>query len=145
MPHAEHATTIERPVEEVFRFLAAPENDPQWRRGVLDIARVSGEGVGARYRQGVKGPFGRRIPADIEITERRESELISFRGIAGPVRPHGRYELSSEGGTTRVRFTLDAELAGARRLMAPMVQRQMDAEVGAIEELKRVLERPGSV
>jgi carbon monoxide dehydrogenase subunit G len=140
MAHAEHTTTIDRPRPEVFRFLADGENDPRWRPGVTDMTRVSGTGVGTRYRQGVKGPLGRRIPADIEITELRESELIAFRGLSGPVRPTGRYELTDDGAGTRVRFVLDAKPTGIGRLMAPMVQRSMTGEVGALDNLKRLLE-----
>jgi uncharacterized protein YndB with AHSA1/START domain len=142
MPNAEHETTIARPPAEVFAFLSNAENDPQWRAGVLDIARVSGDGgTGTRYRQGVKGPMGRRIPADVEITESRPNEVHAFRATEGPVRPQGRYDLSPANGGTRVRFVLAAEVRGLKKLMAPMVQRAMDREVAGLERLKQVLER----
>lgn len=142
MPNAEHTTTIARTPAEVFAFLSNAENDPQWRSGVLDIARVSGEGgTGTRYRQGVKGPMGRRIPADVEITESRPNDVHAFRATEGPVRPEGRYELSPSDGGTRVRFVLAAEVRGLKKLMAPMVQRTMDREVAGLERLKQVLER----
>ena len=96
MPSATHETTIDRPPERVFSFLADAENDVKWRPGVLDISHTSGSGVGARYRQGVKGPMGRRIAADIEITELEPNELIAFRALEGPVRPTGRYELAPD-------------------------------------------------
>lgn len=131
---------VRRPREEVFAFLADAENDPQWRPGVLDISRVSGEGVGTLYRQGVKGPMGKRVPADIQVTELRPNDVIAFRAVEGPVRPNGRYELSPEDGATRVRFSLDAEVGGLKRLMAPMVQKQMDREVSNLDRLKQVLE-----
>jgi uncharacterized membrane protein len=110
------------------------------RPGVLDISRVSGEGVGARYRQGVKGPLGRRVAADIEITELMPNELIAFRAVEGPVRPAGRYELAPADGGTRVRFVLEAEVGGIKKLMAPMVQKQMQREVENLDRLKGVLE-----
>lgn len=142
MPNAEHVTTIDRTPAEVFAFLSNAENDPQWRSGVLDIARVSGDGgTGTRYRQGVKGPMGRRIPADVEITESRPNQLHAFRATEGPVRPEGRYELSPSNGGTRVRFALAAEVRGLKKLMAPMVQRTMEREVAGLERLKQVLER----
>jgi uncharacterized protein YndB with AHSA1/START domain len=129
---------VGRPAAEVFAFLADPENDPRWRPGVLDIARVDGDG--ARYRQGVRGPGGRRVDADIEVTAREPERLIAFRTIARPARPEGRYELRPAGAGTRVRFALEAELRGVKRLMAPMVRRTMAAEVGALADLKRVVE-----
>jgi uncharacterized membrane protein len=140
MPRASSEIVIHCPREDVFVFLANPENDPQWRSGVLDLQRVSGSGIGARYTQGVKGPGGRRIPADIEITELTPGEAIAFRTIAGFVRPRGRYVLAAADGATRVRFELEADLKGVKRLLAPMVQKTMNNEVGQLESLKRVIE-----
>jgi uncharacterized membrane protein len=140
MPHAESEAEIQRPIAEVFGFLADAENDPKWRRGVIEISRVSGSGVGARYRQGVKGPGGRRLDADIEITQLEPDSLIGFRATSGPVRPTGQYRLESAGSGTRVHFTLDADLPGLKKVMAPVVQKTMNSEVGQLENLKRVLE-----
>jgi hypothetical protein len=108
---------------------------------VLDRKRVSGSGVGARYAQGVKGPGGRRSPADIEITELTPGESIAFQTLTGPVRPRGRYVLATGDGGTRVRFELEAEVQGLKRLMAPMVKKTMDSEVGQLDQLKRVIEQ----
>jgi uncharacterized protein YndB with AHSA1/START domain len=135
MPTAEHTVTVARPVEEVFAFLADGENDPRWRGGVLDVAHVSGEGVGARYRQGVRGPMGRRVAADYEVTEFEPPRLRAFRATAGPVRPEGRYELEPTAEGTRVRFSLQYTPRGFAALMTPMIARTMRAEVKAIERL----------
>jgi carbon monoxide dehydrogenase subunit G len=141
MPSAEREIVIDRPAGEVYEFLSNAENDAQWRPGVLEIRRASGEGVGAVYRQKVKGPMGRSIDADIETTELVPNELIVFRTRTGPVRPTGRYELSPAGDGMRVRFRLDAELGGAKKLfMGRMVEKTMQSEVGALDNLKRVLE-----
>jgi uncharacterized membrane protein len=140
MPTASNEIVIDRACDDVFAFLADPENDPRWRSGVLDIKRVSGDGLGARYAQGVKGPAGRRIVADIEITELSPGETIAFQTVAGPVRPRGRYVLAAAGDRTRVRFELEADVHGFKRLMAPMVQKTMNREVGQLARLKDVLE-----
>lgn len=141
MPRASSEIVIKCPRDEVFAFLANPENDPQWRSGVLDLKRVSGSGIGARYAQGVKGPGGRRIPADIEITELTPGKAIAFQTLTGPVRPRGRYVLAAADGGTRVRFELDADMKGLKRLIAPMVQNTMNNEVGQLDRLKRVIEQ----
>jgi uncharacterized protein YndB with AHSA1/START domain len=139
---ATNEVVVERPAAEVFAFVADAENDAAWRPGVLDIARVAGDGpgTGARYRQGVKGPGGRRIDADIETTAYEPDRRVGFRTVAGPVRPEGRYELTAEGTATRVRFALEAELRGLKVAMAPAVRKAMAGEVGHLENLKRVLE-----
>jgi uncharacterized protein YndB with AHSA1/START domain len=141
MLEARHAVTIRRPVETVFNYVANGEKSAEWRPGVIDISHVSGEGVGATYRQGVKGPLGRRIAADYRVTAFEPNRRLEFQATAGPVRPHGRYDFESIDGGTRLTFTLDAELSGLRRLlMGSMVSRTMEAEVRAIERLKEVLE-----
>ena len=87
MPRAEHTVTIQLPVEAVFEYVLDGENGPAWRPGVIDIKRVSGDGAGAIYRQGVRGPMGRRVDADYTITHTEPNRLIEFQTIAGPVRP----------------------------------------------------------
>ena len=107
---------------------------------MLEIEHVSGEGAGARYRQVVGGPGGRRIDADIEITDYEPARRLAFRTVAGPVRPTGLYELEGTDGGTRVRFTLSAQLSGLKKAMSPMVRRTMAAEVGNLDRLKQALE-----
>jgi uncharacterized membrane protein len=140
MPKASSEIVINCPREDVFAFLADPENDPQWRSGVLDLKRVSGNGIGARYAQGVKGPGGRRIPADIEITELIPGKAIAFQTVTGPVRPRGRYQLDTADGGTRVRFELESNVKGVKRLLGPMVQKTMNKEVRQLASLKRIIE-----
>jgi uncharacterized membrane protein len=140
MPSATGEVTIGRPVAEVFAFVADGLNARKWRPGVLDISLVSGKDLGAVYKQGVKGPGGRRIAADYRITAYEPDGRVSFEAIAGPVRPTGQFTFEDLNGSTRVRFALEAELGGLKRLlMGGMVQKTMDAEVGALERLKDVL------
>jgi carbon monoxide dehydrogenase subunit G len=141
MAQASYSVTIARPVETVFAFVADGERCPEWRPGVLDIKRVSGSGVGTRYRQGVAGPMGRRVAADYEVTVFDSPRRLDFQTTAGPVRPHGRYDVEAAEGGTHLTFSLDAEVKGIRRLlMGSMVQRTMDAEVRALDRAKSLLE-----
>lgn len=140
MPEAKRTVEIHRPAAEVFAFLADGENNRRWRSGVLDIRHKSGQGAGAIYEQGVKGPFGRRVPADYEVTAYEPDRRLGFRAIVGPVRPEGSYELSPLNGGTRVTFGLHCAPHGLARLMTPMVARTMRAEVGQLDRLRAVLE-----
>jgi len=142
MPSAERTVTINRPVDEVFGFVSDGRNAKLWRPGVLDIDLVSGAGQGARYSQGVRGPGGRRIAADYEITEFEPNQRVAFRATAGPVRPTGSFTFESMGTGTILTFALDAQLGGLQKLlMGGMVQSTMDAEMGALDNLKDLLER----
>jgi len=57
MPEASNSIDIHRSTAEVFAFLADGENNRRWRSDVLDIHLKSGQGKGAVYEQGVKGPL----------------------------------------------------------------------------------------
>jgi uncharacterized protein YndB with AHSA1/START domain len=141
MPEASNSVQIQRPPADVFAFLANAENDPRWRRGVLDIRLKSGGGQGAIYEQGVKGPFGRRVAADYEITAYEPDRRIAFRAIAGPVRPEGVYELAPVDDGTRVTFSLRCSPSGLAKLITPMVAKTMRSEVGQLDNLRAALER----
>jgi uncharacterized membrane protein len=141
VPSAQHSISIRRPLADVFAFVADGENAMRWRPGVLDVSRRSGDGLGAIYRQGVKGPGGRRIAADYEITAFEPDRRIAFRAIAGPVRPTGEYRFAPDGDGTTVSLGLDATLTGWKRLlMGRAVQSTMDSEVQNLEALKSILE-----
>jgi uncharacterized protein YndB with AHSA1/START domain len=143
MPEASNTIEIHRPPADVFAFLADGENNRRWRSGVLDIRHKSGNGRGAVYEQGVKGPFGRRVPADYEVTAYEPDRRLDFRAIAGPVRPEGSFELTPIPDGTRVKFSLRAEPRGIARLMSGMVSRTMSSEVSQLERLRTVLEDQG--
>ena len=63
---------------------------------------VSGSGVGAIYKQGVKGPGGRRIDADYRVTSFEPNRRLAFVAIAGPVRPTGEFVLEEVAEGTRM-------------------------------------------
>ena len=143
MPHAEHTTAINRPVADVFSYLADGTHNREWRSGVLEIERTSStDGVGATYRQVLAGPGGRRIDGDYRVTEYVPPSRLAFNVIAGPARPEGVFELTGlPGNSTRVRFALDLKPAGIMKVMTPMISRQMQREVAQLEALKKILER----
>lgn len=140
MPEQSRTVSIARPVSTVFAFLADAENDKQWRPGVIEMSRTGGDGAGATYRQVLGAPGGRRVDADLEITELVPDQRIAFRTTTGPVRTTGSYDLRPVDNGTEVTFRLSARLVGLKRLMTPLVAMTIRSEVDALGELKRVLE-----
>ena len=143
MPHAENTITINRPVSDVFSYLADGTHNREWRSGVLEIERTSSaDGAGATYRQVLAGPGGRRIDGDYRVTAYEPPSRLGFSVIAGPARPEGLFELTRlPDNSTRVRFALDLTPTGAMKLMTPMISRQMQKEVAQLSALKQILER----
>jgi uncharacterized protein YndB with AHSA1/START domain len=141
MPSAQRSVTINRPIEEVFAYVADGENGPKWRSGKIEIKHESGEGIGAIYRQTVPGPGGRRVAADYEVTAYDPPRHMAFKAVAGPVRPAGEYRLEKAAEGTKITFSLEEHLSGWKRLlMGGAVQRTMDAEMKSLDKLKAVLE-----
>lgn len=145
MAHAQRTVTVQRPVDDVFAYLADGTNNRRWRDGVLEIERVSGDGgVGTTYRQVLKGPGGRRIEGDYRVTAYDQPHLLAFEVVAGPLRPVGRYELAPDvAGATTLTFTLDAQPKGLMKLMGAVIAKQMQTEVGHLTDLQRDLEAGG--
>lgn len=143
MPDAESTITIERPIQDVFAYLADGTNNPRWRPGVLSIERTSPDsGAGATYRQKLRGPGGRTIDGDYQITTYQPPALIEFRVTAGPARPTGRFTLTEAGaGRTAVTFALGLQPTGLMRLMSGVIAKTMRSEVDQLPRLKAELEK----
>ena len=141
MAHAEGSITIDRPAKTVFDFVLDGANGPLWSPDITDAKLKPGKplGVGAVFKQGMKGPGG-RIDADYEIVECRPNEWIKFQVVAGPARPVGTYKFESAGSSTKVTFVLDFQPKGLARLMDNMINYVIRAEVGNLSNLKSYLE-----
>jgi uncharacterized membrane protein len=145
MAHAEGSITIDRPIDIVFNFVADGLNNPLWRPSVTDIQRLpdSPSGVGAIFKQGLKGPGGSRIDGDYEIVEFQPDQVIKFQVIAGPARPTGTYRFEAVGNSTRLTFTLHFEPKGLSKFMDPMITATMKSEIAMLANLKAHLENQG--
>lgn len=110
------STTIDKPREEVFEYLADIANHAEFSDHYLvdwHLLRVEtyGKGAGARFR--VKAPLNRFSWADVSFAEVTPPYRIVERGRSGKynrVRTLGTYTLSpGASGTTRVEFTLETQ------------------------------------
>jgi uncharacterized protein YndB with AHSA1/START domain len=141
-PSAVNEVVIASPVDQVFALFSNPENDTRWRPGLIKITHESGQGVGARYAQQMKGPGGAPIKAEIEVVTLDPLTRIEFMTVKGFVRPRGRFQFREVDGGTSVRFELEAELGALKGLlMGSMVQKTMESEVGNLTRAKELLER----
>jgi uncharacterized membrane protein len=108
MPSAQRTITINRPPEQVFAFFSDHGNDPRWRPYVKEIEAHQPASVGATIHQTVKGPGGRGIPSDIQITAYEPCTHYAFKVTAGPVRPVGEFRFTPSGAETEVTLSLSA-------------------------------------
>jgi uncharacterized protein YndB with AHSA1/START domain len=118
----EVTTEIERPIEEVFAFLADGENDPRFSPRVERIAKVTEGpvGVGTIYESTVKDA-GVRTRREFRITEFDPPSTIRWTEISENLvrTEEGGYDLEKAGeGVTRVRLFNSLTGEGVGKLMA---------------------------
>lgn len=142
MAHAEHQVFINRPLSEVFDFVADGLNNLRWRPGIAELNLIAGrpDMPGATYRQLLIGPFGRRINADYRLTKVKRNQVVKFEVISGPIRPKGAFYFEVSGAGTNVRFVLDYNPAGLSALKMPVADWALHKEVRNLDTLKEVLE-----
>jgi uncharacterized membrane protein len=107
----EASVTIQRPVEEVFRFYRDFKNLPRFLGDVLDIEPIGP----ATSRWTIQGPLGIRANWTMKVTEERTNELIRYETVTSPLlRTSWEIDFApgSEAGETEVREVMKVPLGG---------------------------------
>ncbi len=150
MPATTAEIIVERPPEEVFRFLADGEQLPRWMPDFAEVEQVprGPVGTGTTYRYVLA-----RSPAKstwrwttVEPYRRLAWEGDRMRTVApfNTMRPSGGYELEPVEGGTRVRATLRTDYRGVMRLVAGLADRGAEeAWRGNLERMKQLVESGG--
>jgi hypothetical protein len=136
---------IDRPIEEVFAFLADGENDTKFSSRVLEIAKTTDgpPGVGTIYASTVKDG-GVKFKRAFKLTEFEPPTRIRWVEVStGPVvTPEGGYDLAAAGDGTQLTFYNVLEPTGfAGRLVVGFALRS--ARKGAddfAQSIKRAVE-----
>jgi uncharacterized protein YndB with AHSA1/START domain len=122
----EATVVIDRPIEEVFAFLADGENDPKFSPRVLEIAKTTDgpPGVGTVFASTVKDA-GMKTEREFELTEFEPPTRIRWAEVSKNLvtAPEGGYDLAREGSGTRVTVYNFLEGHGPGKLIAPLALR----------------------
>jgi uncharacterized protein YndB with AHSA1/START domain len=122
----EATVVIDRPIEEVFAFLADGENDPKFSPRVLEIAKTTDgpPGVGTVYASTVKDA-GVKTKRQFKLTEFAPPTRIRWAEISknAVTASEGGYDLAPEGDGTRVTIYNVLEGHGFGKLIAPLALR----------------------
>jgi uncharacterized protein YndB with AHSA1/START domain len=134
---------INRPIEEVFGFVAENENDPQWCVPVVETTRIAGEkpGLGARYVFASQVGLI-RLGGEFEITEFEPPVGIRWQGTSPFGGYVGQYRLESrEDGVSHLEESVTFQYKGIWRLFEPMAGRQFASNYDLqLNRLKQLLE-----
>lgn len=137
------ATNVERPVDEVFAFVADMENEPQWHTDIVEAERLTeGEvGEGTNFRVQFRPQPMSPAEGKIEIVEFQPDRRIVSRSDMGNMKPELTHVFEEVNGGTRVTRRIQIETSGLMTLMSPLMKvmvRRRNAEF--LENLKRLLE-----
>jgi hypothetical protein len=135
---------IDRPIDQVFDFLANGENDRKFSPRVLEIKKANA-GVpdkGAIYASTVKDA-GMKTKREFELTEFERPTKIRWRELSdnAVVVPEGGYDLEPEGESTRLTFFNELEGRGFGKLLVGFAVRSArKAADDFAASIKRVVE-----
>ncbi len=114
---------IDRPIQEVFAFLADGENDPKFSPRVLEIKKLSEgpTGVGTTFSSTVKDA-GMKSKREFKLTEFEAPTRIRWAEQSKNLvtAAEGGYDLAPEGEGTRLTVFNVLEGHGLGKLIAPL-------------------------
>ena len=143
MVRIEGEIIINRPVEEVFDFVADERNEPRYNQQMLRAEQISAGpiGLGTRFRAESKS-MGRTVEMTIEFTAfERPRRLASSTNLSTmDIRGTLTFDPIPEG--TRMRWSWELEPRGIFKLMTPLVARLGQRQEQAVwTGLKHFLEK----
>jgi uncharacterized protein YndB with AHSA1/START domain len=146
MPHQiTDEIEIDRPVEEVFSYVTAPENQVHWEQGVLEIRDVSGPpGVGQQYTA-VARFLGKRFQTTEEITDFESNKAYGWRTTHGPIHDVHLFRFEPHNVGTKITVDLGVRyLNFFERLAEPLIRRSAHRhQEHSLQTLKDLLETHG--
>ena len=142
MIRVEDSIVIQRPIEEVFAFLADQTNAPHWQSGLLEVRRTTDGplGVGTKHTA-VRKFMGRRLEATNEYVVYEPNKEVTFKGTAGSAEFQHSYITESTPDGTNLVSRMKMESKGLFGLAEPLITRSLRREFAhSLSELKDILE-----
>ena len=139
----QHEVTIHlnRPVEQVFAFLADSQNLRTWQSNLIENEQMT-EGtlrVGTRFRE-VRRTGPRQSEIQAEITDFESNQRFGTRTITKP-QVTVNYSFEREAGGTRPHYKFVMQNSGMMRLLEPLIAGSIKKDTNQdFQKLKSILE-----
>ncbi len=143
MINFDFSALIDRPMKDVFAFVADPNNMAQWNSAVVSLQQVTPGtvGVGTKFKT-VGEAMGRRLEGEMQITAYEPDTKCGFQLQAGPMQVSLTLTFKTVGTGTKLNLTAQGNPGGifklAEGVMAGQVKSMME---GNLARLKTVLEK----
>lgn len=142
MPRIEGEIVIERPVDEVFDFVADERNEPRYNPRLARVEQLSAGpiGTGTRFRAEIT-MRRQAVPMTIEITAYERARRLASTTRMSSMEIEGTLTFDAVAGGTRMRWLWKLTPHGPLKLMSPVMARIGDRQERAVwGSLKRLLE-----
>lgn len=143
MARIENTITINRPIEQVFAFIADYRNNVKWQTGVIAAGFTSPApvGVGTTFKYDAEF-MGSKLETTGELTAHDPPKKIAWKSTSGPFPMSGSTSFESAAGGTLVTDTIEAEPGGFFKLAGPLLMKQMQGQTEKdMKKLKDILEK----
>jgi uncharacterized protein YndB with AHSA1/START domain len=146
MINVEQSVVIDRPVEDVFSFVADQTNAPRWQHGLLEVQRITELPIGLGTRHtAVRTFLGRRMALTNEYVEFEPNTRVTFTGESGSVRFETSYLAEPLPDGTKLTCRMEMEPRGLFRVATPLIARALERDfVENFGTLKALLEQATS-
>jgi uncharacterized protein YndB with AHSA1/START domain len=134
---------IQRGIDDVFAYVAAPEHFPAWNSAVTDVQPLSAAGDHAAF------VMIRQLPTGVATNELRVVAVEPPRRFvlettSGPTPFHYEYRFSEDDHATTIELDAQADLGTLATLLGPLARHGLEHGIRAnLETLKGLLERHG--
>ena len=142
MINLESSVVINRPVDEVFAFLANPENEMLWNQSTQKSEQTSEGPMGVGTTVNIVTRFlGQSIDSTWEVTEYEVNRRRGIKSTSGPMPFEFAQTFESVEGGTKLTGTGQIEAGGFFKLAEPVVGRMARRQQEtSLANLKDVLE-----
>lgn len=127
--------TIDRPLEEVWDFVADPANNAQWQSGV----ELSDQSLAGPIKVGTRVRIVRRFMGQkIEVVFEPNTQF-SFKSLSGPLPISGSIAMAATDSGTEVTYHATGEAAGVlglgETIISGLVNKQVEEDLKALKKL----------
>jgi hypothetical protein len=133
---------IDRPMSEVFDFVADERNEPRYNPRMLRVEKVTGGaiGTGTQFTATTKSR-GRPLTMLLETTEYQRPTRLANTASMSAATIRGVLTFEPDPGGTRMRWSWDIQPRGALRFLSPLIVRIGERQEAANwASMKRYLE-----
>ncbi len=133
---------IDRPLEQVFAYVADENNMARWNSAVQSVRQTSPEptGVGATYHMVRQLPQG-RAENTYKITAYQPNQELTIETTSGPTPFRYHYRFEPTGNGTQLSLAAEVKTSGLASLAAPLLTRGIKSGIETnFATLKQLLE-----